>query len=146
MPAEATQIPPENKPKATDLDPRPDLAEDHRDWLAVLVMCRHDKQLFGLLHGLRCGGTRLEVREGKRGPYYRLDYSALLEEWSEDELRREWLEPNRAAITEALRRGLQAKKTVELQMEQEAAREAEREAERARRRAVREPEQVGLRF
>lgn len=127
-----------NPASPASLDPRPDLAEDHRDWLAVLVMCRHDKQLFGLLHGLRCGGARLEVREGKRGPHYRLDYEPLLDTWDKDALLREWLEPNRGRIKAALERGLQAKKAVELQMEQET--------ERARRLAEREPEQVGLRF
>src|SRR5690606_1574280 len=109
---------PKPTPKPSDMDPRPDLEEDHRDWLAVLVMCQHDKQLFGLLHGLRCGGARLEVRQGKRGPYYRLDYEPLLDAWDEDELLREWLKPNRDRIKAALDRGLQAKKTVELQMEQ----------------------------
>src|SRR5690606_24990090 len=120
------------------LDPRPDLTEDHRDWLAVLVMCRNDKHLFGILHGLRCGGARLEVREGKRGPFYRLDYEPLLDTWKKDELLREWLEPHRGRIKMALERGLQAKRAVELQMEQEA--------ERAERWSAREPEQVGLRF
>ncbi len=134
----------EAKPKPSDLDPRPDLEEDHRDWVAVLAKAWQDvdaqgnRPTWGLLHGLRCGGARLEVRQGKRGPHYRLDYEPLLDTWDKDELLREWLEPNRDRIKAALERGLQAKRAVDLQMEQEAA--------RAKRRAAREPEQVSLRF
>src|SRR5690606_13770921 len=89
MSAEATQSPPEDKPKATDLDPRPDLAEDHRQWVAVLSMAWHrDRDLWGLLHGLRCGGARLETRRASDGrEMFRLDYKPLLDVWSEQELR-----------------------------------------------------------
>lgn len=34
----------------------------------------------------------------------RLDYAALLDVWEEDELRREWLEPNRRDIQDVFRR------------------------------------------
>jgi len=100
VPAEATQSPPEDKPKATDLDPRPDLAEDHLRWVAVLSMAWHrDRDLWGLLHGLRCGGARLETRHVNDGrEMFRLDYRPLLDVWSEKELRSQWLEPYREAI------------------------------------------------
>jgi len=100
VPAEATQSPPEDKPKATDLDPRPDLAEDHRQWVAVLSMAWHrDRDLWGLLHGLRCGGARLETKRASDGrEMFRLDYRPLLDVWSEKELRSQWLEPYREAM------------------------------------------------
>ncbi len=111
VPAEATQSPPEDKPKATDLDPRPDLAEDHRDWMAVLAVAEtEDLRLHGLLHGLRCGGARLELRDGAKGQYYRIDYKPLLEVWDEQELRRTWLEPHRHQIKQVLDRGLMIKR------------------------------------
>lgn len=110
MPAEATQSPPEDKPKATDLDPRPDLVEDHRDWMAVLVVAKtEDLRLHSLLHGLRCVGARLELRDGANGPYYRIDYKPLLEVWNEQELRKRWLEPLRHQIKRVLDRGLTIK-------------------------------------
>ena len=100
VPVEATQSPPEDKPKATDLDPRPDLAEDHLRWVAVLSMAWHqDRDLWGLLHGLRCGGARLETKRASDGrEMFRLDYRPLLDVWSEKELRSQWLEPYREAI------------------------------------------------
>ncbi len=80
--------------------PRPDLAEDTGLWAAVLAETRRinpdpggRRSLYGLLHGLRCGGARL-YRDGGR---LRLDYRPLLREhggvWAEEELRRDWLEP-----------------------------------------------------
>jgi len=100
VPVEATQSPPEDKPKATDLDPRSDLAEDHLRWVAVLSMAWHrDRDLWGLLHGLRCGGARLETKRASDGrEMFRLDYRPLLDVWSEKELRSQWLEPYREAI------------------------------------------------
>src|SRR5690606_4340320 len=100
VPAEATQSPPEDKPKATDLAPRPDLAEDHLRWVAVLsVAWHHDRALWGLLHGFRCGGARLETKRASDGrEMFRLDYRPLLDVWSEQELRSQWLEPYWEAI------------------------------------------------
>lgn len=46
-------------------DPRPDLIEDWFRWeLLLWVAYRQDKPglLFGLLHGLRCGGARINDR------------------------------------------------------------------------------------
>lgn len=86
--------------KATDLDPRPDLAEDHRHWVAVLSLAWYrDRDLWGLLHGLRCGGARLETKRASDGrEMFRLDYRPLLDVWSEQELRSQWLEPYREAM------------------------------------------------
>ena len=100
--------------KATDLDPRPDLAEDHRDWMSVLAVAElEDPQLHGLLHGLRCMGARLELRDGANGPYYRIDYKPLLEVWDEQRLRKAWLEPHRYQIKRVLVRGLMIKRAAD---------------------------------
>src|SRR5690606_22170461 len=101
------------KPRPVDLDPRPDLEEDHRDWVAVLAAAWQDSELHGLLHGLRCGGARLERRQGARGAYYRIDYSPLLSYWDEDVLRRDWLEPMRGRIKAVLDAGLRLRHEVE---------------------------------
>ena len=96
------------------LDPRPDLAEDHRDWMAVLAVAEtEDLRLHGLLHGLRCGGARLELRDGAKGPYYRIDYKPLLEVWDEQELRETWLEPHRRQIKQVLDRGFMIKRAAD---------------------------------
>jgi len=105
---------PQQKPKTSDLDPRPDLAEDHRDWMAVLAVAKtEDLRLHGLLHGLRCGGARLELRDGAKGQYYRIDYKPLLEVWDEQELRRTWLEPYQHQIKQVLDRGLNIKRAAD---------------------------------
>lgn len=110
VPAEATQSPPEDKPKTTDLDPRPDLVEDHRDWMAVLVVAKtEDLRLRSLLHGLRCVGARLELRDGANGLYYRIDYKPLLDVWDEQKLRKRWLEPHRHQIKRVLDQALTIK-------------------------------------
>ena len=111
------------KPRPVDLDPRPDLEEDHRDWVAVLaqawqeVDAQGNRHLWGLLHGLRCGGARLEVREGARGAYYRIDYTPLLGWWDEGELRRRWLEPYKEAIKHVLQRAMETKRAVEAELQ-----------------------------
>lgn len=92
-------------------DPRPDLADDHRFWVAALSAAwSMDKKVahqvqpeqafgfYGLLHGLRCGGARLEERlhQGKR--FLRLDFTPLLAPngcWQEQRLRDRWLMPYR---------------------------------------------------
>ena len=80
---------------STVLDPRPDLKEDSSRWEAVLSEARKDPELHGLLHGLRCGGARLEQRP--RGSL-RLNYNPLLKAWQRKELLSNWLEPNRDKI------------------------------------------------
>lgn len=48
-------------------DPRPDLTEDHELWIRILTeaywYCQGDarlEQLYGSLHGLRCGGAKVQ--------------------------------------------------------------------------------------
>lgn len=66
-------------------DPRPDLKEDHELWIRVLTeaywYCQGDprlEQLYSTLHGLRCGGARVQ-----RMPAGNL--KLLPGEWKEDE-------------------------------------------------------------
>jgi hypothetical protein len=44
--------------RAQTLDPRPDLADDHAQWLRLLLAA-WGSPLFGPLHGFRCCGARL---------------------------------------------------------------------------------------
>ena len=49
------------------LDPRPDIKADHLDWMDILQNCLvwdgftegHGEHLWGVLHGLRCGGAQI---------------------------------------------------------------------------------------
>lgn len=89
-------------------DPRPDLAEDHDAWSAVLAEAERwdpaagtERSLAGILHGLRCGGARLMETERDGRAFYRIDYRPVVAYgWSEDELRSAWLGPARASIIE----------------------------------------------
>src|SRR5690625_2190083 len=96
------------KPRRTDLEPRPDLEEDSRLWIAVLSMAWYrDRQLHGLLHGLRCGGSRLERRRGRSGnEFLKLNYDSLLETWDKETLIKDWLQPNRDAMKDVFERSL----------------------------------------
>lgn len=43
-----------------ELDPRPDLEKDHGYWVELLTLAKAENQnIFGILHGLRCGGANL---------------------------------------------------------------------------------------
>lgn len=58
-----------------------------------------NRELWGLLHGLRCGGARLETHRGRDGrEFFKLDYRSLLADWDEAELRDRWLMPHRDAM------------------------------------------------
>jgi hypothetical protein len=83
-------------------DPRyNDLSEDSNLWQVVLFEAKSiSLELWGLLHGLRCGGCRLVRRENGS---LKLDTSTLLEDWNETELRERWLMPKREGIVKALK-------------------------------------------
>lgn len=50
----------------TSIDPRPDLKEDHLLWTRLLDQANGlDEELAGVLHGLRCGGTRIRKVKGR---------------------------------------------------------------------------------
>lgn len=111
--------------KATDLDPRPDLVEDHQHWVAVLSLAWYrDRDLWSLLHGLRCGGARLELRRNRDGKeFFRLDYTSLLQDWDEDELRSRWLMPHRDAMRNAFHQAPAMMRSVDAEMAQSGRRQ-----------------------
>lgn len=50
----------------TSIDPRPDLKEDHLLWSRLLDQAsERNEELAGVLHGLRCGGTRIRKVKGR---------------------------------------------------------------------------------
>lgn len=81
-------------------DPRPDLAEDSVLWRILLTVARQYQggKLFGLMHGLRCGGSRL-VWESKAPPTLKLNTDVLLRTMGRDALVEKWLKPNQADIS-----------------------------------------------
>ncbi len=136
-----------------DLDPRPDLTGDHRLWQAVLAEAwmmderagekvtekaarqtvpgkgSKSKAFYGLLHGLRCGGARLQkhrLRNGKE--FLKLDYQPLIGpgSWNEEKLIKDWLEPHKGQMKECFERALAA---YEMWEEMRAERAADKMAE-----------------
>lgn len=77
------------------LDPRPDIKADHEDWVDMLQNCLvwdgfktnhggkegYGEKLWGVLHGLRCGGARVQ-----RNPKSELGYKLLPgnEDWKQE--------------------------------------------------------------
>lgn len=58
--------------------PRGDLVSDRKHWQEVLWNCWNlDKDLYGLLHGIRCGGAELVLTKSS--------YRIMPSEWSESE-------------------------------------------------------------
>ncbi len=75
-------------------DPRPDIVQDHRLWLKILVNAKelfNESNLFEVLHGIRCGGGMLE--ETKRA--FKLHPGN--EEWADPHewtrVKQKWLDP-----------------------------------------------------
>ena len=82
-------------------DPRPDLATDHDLWQIVLELARETSdQVYGVLHGLRCGGTTLFWRQDGK---LHLDYQSVLDFMDKDTLLSQWLRPLTAEITQVIR-------------------------------------------
>lgn len=76
-------------------DPRPDLLEDAFFWRQALKLAYRDPEFYGLLHGLRCGGSRIEVRSNGS---FKLNVKPLVDEWPEytlETFQAKWLEPHR---------------------------------------------------
>lgn len=87
-----------------ELDPRPDLEKDHGYWVALLLAAkqrgRDDQDVFGILHGLRCGGAGL-VRDRRTG------LRIVSGEWEQAkyvEYRDKYLRPNIDTIKDLLTR------------------------------------------
>jgi hypothetical protein len=88
------------------LDPRPDIEADHEDWVDMLQNClvwaglKGGKKLWGVLHGLRCGGARIQRVKGELG------YKLLPgnEDWKQEtdwqRIRKEHLDPVRDDLVE----------------------------------------------
>ena len=93
----ATPPPPKPTPAP---DPRPDLTQDHGLWADLLANAGNiDPNVEGLLHGLRCGGARLQENPGHKLQLARGEIPAA--EW--EEIKANWLAPNREKIVEALK-------------------------------------------
>lgn len=84
-------------------DPRSDLKDDSRLWLAVLAVAkRHTSpKTFGLLHGLRCGGARLNWTTQKKRRL-KFDTKEVEKVIPREKLQREWLAPNMPEIVKAV--------------------------------------------
>lgn len=88
------------------LDPRPDIEADHEDWVDMLQNClvwaglKDGKKLWGVLHGLRCGGARIQRVKGELG------YKLLPgnEDWKQEakwqRIRKEYLDEVRDDLVE----------------------------------------------
>ena len=85
-----------------NLDPRPDLGDDTHLWRRLLELAQVDEYdphgLYGVLHGFRSCGARLERTAGGN---LRLTAGELGSEYRA--LRDEWLVPHRVALVELLR-------------------------------------------
>lgn len=90
------------------VDPRADLAEDSATWtkLLQLAMNKHGEELAGILHGFRCGGTRL--KRGRNGYVLRPDVDPTgtvawpsVEEY--EEMRDKYLAPWRDEVSKILK-------------------------------------------
>lgn len=81
-------------------DPRADLVEDSTLWKILLTIARDFEggKIFGLMHGLRCGGTRL-VWRSKEPPSLRFQLDDLYKSMDRETLLREWLRPNQREIS-----------------------------------------------
>lgn len=83
-----------------EADPRSDLREDSVLWRILLTVAREYEggKVYGLMHGLRCGGSRLLWRS-KKPPSLRFQLDDLYKTMDRDTLLNEWLKPNQKAIT-----------------------------------------------
>ena len=98
----------EHKRPSYTVDPRPDLNDDSAIWteLLKLAMSRHGEELAGILHGFRCGGTR--IKRGRNGYVLRPDVDPTgtvawpsVEEY--EAMRDKYLAPWREQVTELLK-------------------------------------------
>lgn len=107
QPAETkTYVPLEDLDTHLITDPRPDLGEDHLLWEDLLLRAYlHKEELAGVLHGLRCGGTRIRKHKGRFVLRPDVDLTGRVAwERKEDyeELRDKHLNPHRKIMIEIL--------------------------------------------
>jgi hypothetical protein len=63
-----------------ELDPRPDLHYDSKEWTILLILADTTNQILaGILHGFRCCGLRLH--RGKEGYALRPDLDPEMSKW-----------------------------------------------------------------
>ena len=83
-------------------DPRPDLEEDSQLWKKILKLAEGiDKKAYHILHGFRCGGAKLEIKNDKVNMKPRIGKNHLWqsqEEYNKD--RKQWLMPLKDSISE----------------------------------------------
>ena len=83
-------------------DPRPDLKEDSQLWEKILKIAEGiDEKTYHILHGFRCGGAKLEIKNDKVNMKPRIGKNHLWqsqEEYNKD--RKQWLMPLRESISE----------------------------------------------
>jgi hypothetical protein len=83
-------------------DPRPDLKEDSRLWEKVLKKAEtKDNRVYFILHGFRCGGAKLEIKDDKVNMKPRIGENYLWQsrkEYNKD--RNQWLMPLKVSISE----------------------------------------------
>lgn len=88
------------------MDPRPDLKEDHLLWSRLLDQANGlDEELAGVLHGLRCGGTRIKKVKGRYMLRPDIDPSGRVA-WGRaedyEELRNKYLKPYAQEVIQLL--------------------------------------------
>lgn len=80
-------------------DPRPDKVSDHKHWKDVLHNAWHaDQDLYGVLHGVRCGGAKIALTE--------TSFMLLPDEWEQgqwDDIKRKYLMPHQKKIVEVFK-------------------------------------------
>lgn len=80
-------------------DPRIDKVSDHRHWKNVLWNAwNHNKDLYGVLHGIRCGGA--EMAETVKS------YTLLPGDWKEEEwidVKKKYLGPVRDQLVDVFK-------------------------------------------
>lgn len=80
-------------------DPRTDLVGDHRLWRDLLWNCWHlNMELYGLMHGIRCGGAELTLTQNS--------YRLMPGEWNDaewEDIKRKYLSPVREKVANMLR-------------------------------------------
>ncbi len=81
-------------------DPRPDLTKDHEYWVAVLKQAEQEgNDTYGILHGFRCAGAKLVLKDNKLVMEPRLGKNNLWQSKEEYEDDKEyWLVPRTMQI------------------------------------------------
>lgn len=101
---EPAAVPPPAPSRVVWMEPRPDLTADNADWKRLLRLAYAKSGddpdgVFGVLHGVRCCGARLERQRGK---WRILPPAEGTDDAEWEDLRQRWLTPHRETIAELL--------------------------------------------